>query len=168
MTVITTISYEKLSELLKNQKVTLNNERLIVGRDYKVIRDYLEEVLGTSGYVIALKGKINPTSVSLLSKLDRGLKSDKVIIEASLNPREAITYNVQDFTKIGEFLNYGLDSDTVIDYMEEAKNNVTDSSIQVVCFPCLEKAGKLRISSLSNELEFESDDITVVKMPQKR
>ncbi len=164
MVVVTTLSYDQLATLIKEKKVSLNNEYLLFGEHYEAIQHYIEERLGGPGYVMAIRGRINPVSVRLLSQLDKGLRGNKVIIEAPVSQDDLLVFDVEGLDKAVEIINYGLPDELVEEALDEAQTTVSDNSVQVVCAPYLHKTGNVRITSLNRDIDVGDADITFVKL----
>lgn len=164
MVVVTTLSYDQLATLIKDRKVSLNNDTLLFGEHYSTIQRYIKERLGGKGYVMAIRGRINPASVGLLSKLDPGLKGNKVIIEAPVDQDDLLTFDVAGLDKAVEIINYGLPEELVEEALDEAQAAVSENSVQVVCAPYLHKTRNVRITSLNRDIDVGDADITFVRL----
>ena len=164
MVVVTTLSYDELAVLIKENQVALNNENLLFGDRYDAIRNYIEEHLGGEGYVVAIRGYLNPASVKLLSTLDRGLQGNKVIIEADVNKDDLLVFDVEGLDKAVEAIRYGLPDDVVTETLDEAQASLRDDVIQVVCTPHIKKSGNIRVTSLNRNIDFNVSGITFVRM----
>lgn len=164
MVVVTTLSYDELATLIRDKRVSLNNENLLLGAKYEAIQHYIQERLGGDGYVMAIRGRINPASVSLLSKLDGGLRGNKVIIEAPVDRDDLIVFDVAGLDKAVDIINYGLPEELVTEALDEAQTEIRDDVVQVVCTPYIHKTGNVRITSLHREIDVAVAGITFVKL----
>ena len=164
MYIVTTLNYDQLGELIKYKSVCLDNEKLIFGQDSDAIHKYFVERLGTDGYVIGIRGRINSTSVTLLSKLDYELSGDKVILEASVNEDEILRFNVTGIEEAIEILTYGLPQEALYEQLDSSQVSADSKCIQVICAPLIDKSRNVRIISLSRPIEIEADGVTVVKL----
>ncbi len=155
MVVVTTLSYDQLAILIKDKRVALNNENLLFGDHYEAIQNYIQERLGGEGYVMAVRGYINPTSVKLLSALDAGLRGNKVIVEVPVNNDDLLVFNVAGLDKVMESIHYGLPDEMVEEALDEAQTGIEDDAVQIVCTPYLRKSGNLRVTSLNRDIDFD-------------
>ncbi len=167
MFVVTTLSYDQLAVLIRDKKVSLNNEDLILGERYEPIQEYIEERLGGSGYVMAIQGRINQASVGLLTKLDRGLAGNKVIIEAPVNQEDLLVFDVKGLDKAIEIINYGLPDELVTEALDEAQTKLSDQTVQVICAPYLAKSSNVRITSINREIDVAGAGITFVRLKKE-
>lgn len=145
--VVTTLSYEQLAELIKNKRVALNNEDLLFGEQVDTVRHYIEERLGGTGYVVAIRGRINPASANFLSKLDRGLEGERLILEAPVKQEDLLVFDVGKLAKVSEFISYGFPPEYIEEALDEAQADVNDNTVQAICIPYIKKEGNLRITS---------------------
>lgn len=164
MFVVTTLSYGQLGTLIRENRVSLNNENLVFGNHYEPIEKYIQERLGGQGYVMAIRGRINPTSVQLLSTLDHGLQGDKVIIEAPVSQDDLLVFDVEGLDRAMDIINYGLPEEFVTEALDEAREHVTDGAIQIVCTPHISKSKSVRITSLNRDIDVSDAGITFVKL----
>lgn len=162
--IVTTLSYDQLSVLIKEKKVSLDNENLILGACYEEIQAYVKERLGGTGFVMAIRGRINPVSVRLLAALDKGLRGNKVIIEAPVDDDDMLTFDVTGLDKAVEIINYGLSKELVEEALDEAQESLQEGAVLVACTPCIRKCSNIRITSLNRVVDIDDADITFVKL----
>lgn len=165
MVVVTTLSYDQLSQLIRDNRVSINNEDLFIGGHFSAIQSYIAEHLGSDNYVMAICGRINPTSVSLFNKLDRDLAGNKVIIEAQVSRDDMIAFDVKGLDKVVEIINYGLPDSMVTEALDEARTTPSDDGVQIICTPYISKDANVRITSLNREIDVGGAGITFVKLP---
>lgn len=166
MLLVTTLSTGQLSDLVKNKRVSLNNEDLLFGKPTESVRKYIEERLGGSGYVVAIRGRINPASADFLSKLDRGLKGDKFILETQVDPDDLLVFDMGKLVQVAEFIAHGFPDEYVEEALDEAQQAASDGSLQAVCLPYIRKEGNIKITSLDPRVNIDVSqaDITFVKL----
>lgn len=164
MVVVTTLSYDELARLIRDKKVSLNNENLLLGDHYEAVQNYIQERLGGDGFVMAIRGRINPVSVGLLASLDKGLRGNKVIIEAPVNPDDLLIFDVNGLAKAVEIINYGLPEELITEALDEAQTTLKEDTVQITCAPYISKKGKVRITSLNRDIDVGDADITFVKL----
>lgn len=166
MVVVTTLSVSQLGDLVKNKRVSLNNEDLLFGEPTEVVRKYIEDRLGGTGYVVAIRGRINPNSAKFLSTLDKSPRSDRIIIEAPVEPEDLLVFDVDRLVKVAEFITHGFPDEYVEEALDEAQAAVGSSPLQAVCIPYLRKEGDVRITPIdqSMPIDVSQADITLVKL----
>ncbi len=163
MVVVTTLDYDQLTTLLKEKRVSLDNETLLFGRPYEAIQKYIEDRLGGKGYVVAIRGEINPKYVKMLKALDPGLKGERLILEAEIRQDDMLTLDAASLQKAVEIINYGLPDDIVEETLDEAVERGPEAKLQIIVAPNIQNNGSIRITSLGREIYFEGHEITVVK-----
>lgn len=164
MVIVTTLSYDQLALLIRDKKVSLNNENLLLGDHYEDIQKYIQERLGGDGFVMAIRGRINPVSVGLLASLDKGLAGNRVVIEAPVNQDDLLVFDVQGIAKAVEIIKYGLPDEMITEALDEAQTTLQEGTVQIVCTPYISKTGKVRITSLNRDIDVGDADITFVKL----
>lgn len=168
MVVVTTLSYPQLASLIKNARVTLNNEDLLFGEKVDTVEKYIEERLGSAGFVVGISGRINPASASFLSSLDEGLAGERLILEASVNPDDMLVFDVARLGIVSEFISHGFPDEYIEEALDEAVSSVSNESLQAVCVPYIKKEGNLRITSpvpgRGDEINVSQANITFVKL----
>lgn len=164
MLLVTTISYDDFSSLLKERAIYLNNSDLFFGEDYDIIHNYLTERVGCKGYVLGIRGNINSKTVNILSKLDSSLNGCRLIIEANVSDDEVVAFNVNGIDAAAKCIFYGLPDECVIEQMDSSVvNPFEDSSAEIVCVPCITKSDVLRITSTHATIRVDVDSIKFVK-----
>lgn len=165
MTIVTTASYDQLGQLIRNNRVSLNNGVLIFGQQSESISKYLTDQMGDDGYVIGIRGNINPNSARLLEQLDPSLHGNKIIIEAPVEENDIVAFSVKGIEEAAEILEYGLPEEILFDQLDQA---IVDSrsvnGVQIICAPVIQKKGIIRITSLHTRVDIEAEGITFVKL----
>lgn len=166
MLLITTLSTGQLAELVRDKRISLNNEDLLFGEPADVVRNYIEEHLGGTGYVMAIRGRINPASADFLSKLDKGLSGERFILEAKVNSDDLLVFDMGKLVKVADFIAHGFPDEYIEEALDEAQDDVSPQRLQAVCLPYIRKEGNIRITSLNPHLNIDVSqaDITFVKL----
>lgn len=171
MLIVTTIALDQLSHLIKDKTVTLDNSNLIFGRSYDGVAKYLEEITGTGGYVLGIRGKINNNSAALLSKLDKGLSVNKLLIEANVDDNDVIAFDVSRLEEAVDILSYGLPLETLYEHLDnsiiEVNKGQKTKGVQVICVPSLNVGSDIKVTSLNSKLSIDAESITVVNLKGK-
>lgn len=166
MLLVTTLSTAQLADLVRNKRVSLNNEDLLFGEPIDAVRNYIEERLGGTGYVMAIRGRINPASAGFLSKLDKGLAGERFILETKVDPDDLLVFDMGKLVKVAEFIAHGFPDEYITEAMDEAQEAADPSKLQAVCLPYIRKEGSIKITSLNPQLNIDVSqaDITFVKL----
>ena len=126
MYIVTTLTYDQFGELIRNKRVRLDNENLVFGQNYEAVHQYIVEHLGTPGYVIGIKGRINKYSAELLSILDGGLFGNKIILETDVNEDDMLIFSVDKLSVALDILQYGLPDESVYNQLERSRDIIND------------------------------------------
>lgn len=164
MVVVTTLSYDELSTLIRDKRVALNNDSLILPQNYEAIQQYIEDRLGSDGFVMAITTRIDQQSVDVLSVLDQGLHGERVILEAPVDRDDLLVFDSAALRKVPEFIERGFSEDTVMQKLGEAERELNEEEVQVVCTPCIKKTGRVRVTSPYREVDLSATGITFVKL----
>ena len=166
MLLVTTLSTAQLAELVRDKRVSLNNEDLLFGEPMDVVRNYIEERLGAPGYVMAIRGRINPASADFLAKLDRGLTGERFILETKVAPDDLLVFDLGKLVKVADFIAHGFPDEYVEEALDEAQDDISPQRLQAVCLPYIRKEGNIRITSLNPRMNIDVSqaDITFVRL----
>lgn len=166
MYIVTTMSLDELSSLIRDKHVSLNNSHLLFGTDSGLVSKYFKDRIGSDGYVLGLRGRLNKTTAHLFANMDTKVNDGrKVILEAEVDEDDLIRLDVSGVSTAAEALEYGLEADDVIAQLDEAQVNAPGSSgVEVLCVPTIKANGKLRVTSLTDNLEFNVEGIAFVKI----
>lgn len=167
MVIVTTISIQQFSELIRNKSVSLDNSDLIFGQNYEILQKYFTDRLGTSGYVIGIQGRLNNETVKLLSKLDDLENEDahKFVIETQVDESDMLSFSVDDISKALQILTHGLPDEMVYDKLDASASAAKHDGIEIVCIPEITSKNHIRVTSLTDTINFDADGITFVKLP---
>lgn len=161
---ITTLTYDSLGAFIRDGKVSLNNDDLIFGQSYEAVQKYLRERLGTDGYVMGIRGRINDATVALLSQLDRGLKGDKVVVEVQVKDDEILTFDATKLDDVTQILMYGLPDEMAFDQLDASQPEEGHKGVlEVICTSKLRKSGDVRVTALDRDIDFDVEGITFVR-----
>lgn len=165
MLLITTLSYDEFGAFVKNSQVTLNNADLILGQNSEVIGKYIRDRLGSRGYVMGLRGRINKDSAEILSGLDSGLEGDRFIIEVDVDDDDVLSFDVAGLEEAVQIMEYGLPDEMVYAQLDSSllEKPATDR-VTVLCAPQIRKGKEVRITSLSRNAIVNIEGITFVKL----
>lgn len=166
MLLVTTLSTRQLAELVRDKRISLNNEDLLFGEPTDAVRNYIEERLGGTGYVMAIRGRINPASADFLSKLDKGLAGERFILETKVDPDDLLVFDMGKLVKVADFIAHGFPDEYIEEALDEAQEDLSPKRLQAVCLPYIRKEGNIRITSLNPHLNIDVSqaDITFVKL----
>lgn len=165
MILVTTLSYDQLGAFIKDKQVSLDNADLIFGQDYEAIRKYITDRLGSDGYVMGLRGRINERSVELLSQLDAGLAGDRAVLEAEVEDDEVLSFDVNELEDAVQILTYGLPDEVLFDQLDSAViQGDHQGGIEIVCVPAVRKTNNIRVTSLTREIVLDAEGITFVRL----
>lgn len=166
MYIVTTLSYDELGQLIRDKKVSLNNADLLFGVTTEGINKYFQERIGYSGYVVGLRGRLNPTTADVFAKLDRTVRGgERVILEAEIDESDMLRYSVSGVNMAAEALAYGLPESDIYEQLDGAcsPGNTVDA-VEILCVPYIQANGKVRVTSLTEDLSFNVEGITFVKI----
>lgn len=166
MLIVTTLSYDQLGRFIKEKQLSLNNEALLFGCNYDSIKNYMVSRLGSEGYVIGIKGRINKSSVELLTKLDPCLVDNRVVLEVNIPEDELLVFNLSTFIEAQEMLTFGLPDEVIYDHFDGALGGTPNESVQVICAPYIRNIKGVRITSLSRGVVVPDVNITSVKLKE--
>lgn len=165
MYLITTMSFDELGRLIRDKRVSLDNSDLLVGYDAQTFSQYFTSRLGSSGYVVGLRGRINNTTANVFSKMDRDLNSGgRVILEAEISD-DLLRFKVTDISRIAEAMEMGFPTSSIFEDLDTAQLTTNDpAGIEVLCVPYISLGDKVRVTSLAGDINFDIDDITFVEL----
>lgn len=164
--IVTTLTYDELGELIKNKKVSLNNGKLLFGHDTDTINHYFQERIGNQGYVIGLRGRINKMTADLFKQLDDGVMAgNTAILEAEVNEDDMLRYTIDGVGMAADALTYGLSEGAIYEELDRAQKVMEPpAGAEVLCVPYIQANGKIRVTSLVEDLSFNVDGIAFVKL----
>lgn len=165
MLLVTTLSYDQFGQFIRDKQISLDNSNLIFGYRYDIIHKYLQDRLGSEGYIMGIRGRINNKSVALLSQLDAGLTGDRLIMEVNVDDDDVLSFGVQGLEDAVKIMTMGLPEEMVYDQLDASlleKGNGTP--VEVVCAPMVTRSTGIRITSLNREVVLDVDGITFVRM----
>lgn len=162
---VTTLSYDQLDAFIRDRQISLDNADLIFGYNPEAIRKYLSERLGSPGYVMGIRGRINDKSVSLLSQLDEGLQGDRVILEVDVDDDDVLSFDVKGLEDAAEILTYGLPEETLFDQLDSSIIPAGEAhGIPIVCTPAVKRTSDIRITALNQNIDIDVEGITFVRL----
>lgn len=166
MFIVTTLSFDELGQLIREKQVSLDNGHLLFGASADVIDSYFKERIGYRGYVVGLRGRINPATAKVFSVMDRTVKTGgHVILEAEIEEQDMLRYSVDGISTAAAALAYGLPQDDVYEQLDEAmRKEASSDGIEVICVPYIKANGKVKVTSLTEDLAFNVEGITFVKL----
>lgn len=162
MYVLTTLSLDDLSHLIKNKKISTNNVDLILGTEDNIISDYLKQRLGYNGFVLGIVGQISNDTMDKLISLDPELKNRKVALEIQIPENEALFMDTNDLVEVADFIDLGLDADDILEQIDTAIRNGKTATNRIVCIPYIPSDSAERITSLTQDIHI--DNIAFVKL----
>ena len=162
MYVLTTLSLDDLSCLIKNKKISTNNVDLIFGAEDTLVSDYLKQRLGYNGFVLGIIGQISNATMEKLVNLDPELKNKKVALEIQIPENDALFMSVEDLVEVADFIDLGLDKDDIIEQIDTAIQNGATATNKIVCIPYIPSDKAERITSLTQDIHI--DNIAFVKL----
>lgn len=162
MYVLTTLSLDDLSHLIKNKKISTNNVDLIFGAEDNLVSDYLKQRLGYDGFVLGIVGQISNDTMEKLVSLDPELKNKKVALEIQIPENDALFMSVEDLVEVADFIDLGLDPDDIIEQIDTAIQNGMSASNKIVCIPYIPSDRAERVTSLTQDIHI--DNIAFVKL----
>lgn len=166
MYLVTTLSFDELGTLIRDKRISLDNGELLFGDDIDTINEYFKERIGFDGYVIGLRGRINRASAGIFQKIDRRtMTGEHVIIEAEIDDNDVLRYNVNGINMVAQALSYGMSEDAIYDELDSAQLPPGASGkVEVLCVPYIKGDAKVRVTSLSDKLDFAVEGITYVNL----
>lgn len=165
MILVTTLSYDQLGTFIRDRQVSLDNADLVFGTNTNSIKKYLSDRLGSEGYVMGIRGRINEKSVSLLSQLDAGLQGNKVILEVNVNDEDVLSFDVQGLEDAAQILTHGLPEEILCDQLDSSIIRPEEAKgVLVVCAPAVRRTSDIRITSLNRDIDIDVEGITFVKL----
>lgn len=166
MYMVTSLSLEELGILIRERRVSLNNGKLLFGVSVDSINNYFAEQAGHTDYVIGLRGRLNHTTANLFKQMDDLVVSgNHVIIEAEIDETDVVRYRVDGVMNAAKALYYGMEDGIVCEELDDARLGEGDKSkVEVVCVPYINGTSHVRVTSLCNELSFNVEGITYVKL----
>lgn len=168
MILVTTLDYDQLGAFIRDKQVSLDNADLIFGSNTESIKKYLADRLGSEGYVMGIRGRINEKTVALLSQLDSGLQDNKVILEVTVDDDEVMSFDVEGLEDAANILTYGLPDEMLYDQLDQALVSPgTTKGVSVVCTPAVRRTSGIRVTSLNRDIDINVEGITFVKLQQK-
>ena len=143
--VLTTLSLDDLSCLIKNKKISTNNVDLIFGAEDTLVSDYLKQRLGYNGFVLGIIGQISNATMEKLVSLDPELKNKKVALEIQIPENDALFMSVEDLVEVADFIDLGLDKDDIIEQIDTAIQNGTTATNKIVCIPYIPSLNNFKL-----------------------
>ena len=167
MFIVTTLSFDKLAELIRDKQVCLNNADLLFGQDAIAVHSYFRERVGYEGYAMGLRARLNKNTAKLMSSLDNRVNTgDWLILEAEIDESDLLRYNVDGISAAASALAYGLDAEDVIEHLDNSQQFGDNSdSVEVLCVPFIKADGRIKVTSTREEnIDIPVEGITFVKM----
>ena len=157
MLFLTTLSYDQLGELIRSRRLSINNIDLFYDReDTTILANYIKSKLGYDGFVLGIRGKISPESVDVLRQLDPELAGDKVILELTISDDSALVFDIKEFIGALMSIDSHLPDEEVIEQLNFALEAGSSApGPKLLCVPFLSKDGRIRLTSLNDEIEVE-------------
>lgn len=162
--ILTTLSLDELSYLLKQKKVSTNNVEFISDQEGALISEYLKQKLGYNGFVLGIVGQISLKNIEKLKELDPELNDAKVALEIKIPDNEAIYMNENDIIEVADFIDLGMDSEDILDQIDTAITNGEGTTNNFVCIPYIPREHTKRLTSLTQDIQI--DNIAFVKVNQ--
>lgn len=168
MFIVTTLSFDQLSHLIKDKQVSLDNGNLLFGQQTDIVDEYFRERIGYDGYVVGLCGRLNKTTASLFAKMDAGVKSgSRLVLEAEIDKDDVMRFKVEGVNAAAAALSYGLSGEDIYQQLDEAQQYPGDASapVEILCVPFIKANGKIRVTSMADDtVTFNVEGVTFVKM----
>lgn len=166
MFIVTTLSFEELGVLIRDKRVSLDNGDLLFGSNTDTIDGYFKDRIGYNGYVVGLRGRLNSTSATLFKNMDkRTVTGEHVIVEVPVDEDDVLRYRVDGVDTAARALQYGMSEDAIYDELDEAQLRAGDKGgVEILCVPYLKSGSKVKVTSLSEEIDFNVEGITFVKL----
>lgn len=165
--IVTTMSYADLGKLIRDKRVSLNNAKLLFGYSEEIIDTYFSERIGYSGYVVGLRGRLNPMTAEVFAQLDASVqRGERIILEAEIAEDDMIRYSVEGVNAAAEALAYGLPAEDIIETLDDAREpDKGKEPLEILCVPYIQNNGRVRVTNLNDDnLTFDVEGITFVKV----
>ena len=168
-TIITTMSYDDLTTLIRDGEVMLNNSSILFGYNVSSLDTYFSERVGSDGYAIGFLGRLTEDTAKVLEKLDNDLlDSERVMIEVQFNRDDCVMYDPAGIDNVATALNIGLSEEEIYEQLDLSVDKFPRKGrINIICLPHIKRVGKIKVSSLMDELDFTVDDISFVRFGRK-
>ena len=167
MYIVTTISNEQLHDIVSNKELQLDNSEMFMSYDVDIINEYFRNRVGSTGYVLGLRGRLNNTTASMLAHLDTdAVKADshRLFLEAEIDPEDVVRYTFEGVSTAAEALSRGLSKDSIIGFLDSAEKDAdSPRGIEVLCITAI-KNGRVRIGSPVQDIRGEIEGIALVKL----
>lgn len=167
MFMVTTMSLDELGTLIRDKQVSLDNGSLLFGSPTQLVDTYFKNNVGYSGYVVGLRGRLNKTTANLFATIDTRVNSgDRIILEAEIDENDVVRYNINGINAAAEALTYGLGEADIEEQLDTAQKQASDPAqgVEVLCVPFIKANGKVRVTSLTDQLTFDVEGITFVRL----
>lgn len=166
MYIVTPLDYGELGTLIRNKRLSLDNSEIFFGPYSEFIGRYLKELVGYNGFVLGLRARLNPNTAKIVASIDPSVThTGRAILEAQIDESDVVRFRVRDLTTAAEALQYGLSDDEVIQQLEKAQVLDTEpEGVEVLCVPYVKIDGHVRVTSLAEDIEFDVEGITFVKV----
>lgn len=158
MQILTTLSLEELSILLKEKKMSTNNTNLIIppGTDSSQFVDYITDKLGYKGFVLCIIGEISEENLRKLYGLDPALSTNKVAMEIKIKESDALYLDSKEIEAAIECIDLGLDPEDIVEQLDLAVKNGKNASEQIVCIPFIQEPQAEKITALTQEIRVDN------------
>lgn len=167
MYIVTTISNEQLHELVEDGKLQLSNSEMFFDYDVDLIDNYFKDRLGSDGYVLGLRGRLNNTTASILANLDTAAVrqgAHRLFLEAEIDPEDVVRYTMEGVCSAAEALHHGFSEDSILGFLDSAeKSEDSPKGVEILCVRALRHA-KVRIGSPVQEIRGEIEGVSLVKL----
>ncbi len=158
MQILTTLSLEELSILLKNKKMSTNNVNLIIPNtiDSSQFVEYIKDKLGYDGFVLCIVGEISEENIRKLYGLDPELSTNKIAMEIAIKESDALYFDSEELIAAIECIDLGLDPDDIIEQLDLAVKKGSTASEQIVCIPFINEPQAEKITALTQEIKIDN------------
>lgn len=158
MQILTTLSLEELSTLLKEKKMSTNNTNLIIpsGTDSSQFVDYITDKLGYKGFVLCIIGEISETNIRKLYGLDPALSTSKIAMEIKIKESDALYLDTKELKAAIECIDLELDPEDVVEQLDLAVANGKNAAEQIVCIPFINEPQAEKITALTQEIRVDN------------
>ena len=163
--ILTTLSLDELSSLLKDKKISTNNVDLFFGAEGSIISDYLKQRLGYNGFVLGIIGQISNGTISQLTGLDPALRHSKVALEIKIQENDALFMNIKDLMEVADYIDLGLDAEDILGQIDTAIQHGSAATNSIVCIPYIPSDKAERLTSLTRDVQIEN--IAFVKVSEQ-
>lgn len=166
MHIVTTMSYDQLGELIRNKRISLDNADLLFGYSSDMLDEYFKQRVGYSGYVVGLQGRLNKYTADILQTLDAAvIRGNCVLLESEIESDDAVVYSAGSVGEAAEALYYGLPEEDIRWKLADAESSTgAMDGAKFLCIPYLQFNGKLVVTSLTEELDFDVGGVKYVKV----